>query len=80
MAVTLSWEREDEHAEARVMSVRVAHRANSDKPFTVKIDDEGAGEFVTIVDDDRDARVSIDPEEWPMLRSVIDDMIAKCRP
>ena len=78
MAVTL--EREDGHAEARTMVMQVVHKENADKPIEVRIDNEGVGEFITLVNPEADQRVSIDPEEWPMLRSVIDDMIAKCRP
>lgn len=42
--------------------------------FHVEIDDEGAGEFIVIKDGDG-ARISINPDEWPVLRAAVDRMI-----
>lgn len=52
-----------------------------ERATTVEIEDEAAGEFVTVhqVNDDKDAKVAIDPAEWPALREAIDRMIAECR-
>lgn len=48
----------------------------------VEIDDEAAGEFVT-VKQDRDGleagEIAIEPEEWPALRAAIDQMVKECR-
>ncbi len=40
----------------------------------VKIDDEGAGFFVTVVDLEGDTVLRINPEEWPALRAAINRM------
>lgn len=47
----------------------------------VEIDDEGAGEFVRVRQerDEGSQSVTIDVEEWPVLREVIDDMVERCR-
>lgn len=48
---------------------------------TVAIDDEDAGEFVTVKQDNGAAagKISINHEEWPQLREAIDQMIKECR-
>lgn len=49
---------------------------------TIRIEDESGGEFVVIEQhpDNRDAQqIAINPEEWPMVRAAIDDMVAKCK-
>lgn len=48
----------------------------------VRIVDEAAGEFVEISQEDRPehGKISIDPDEWPSLRDLIDRMVAECRP
>jgi hypothetical protein len=47
----------------------------------IEIDDEAAGEFVILRQDDRtEEGIAINPEEWPTLRAAIDQMIARCRP
>lgn len=48
---------------------------------TVEIQDEGAGEFIEVRQPGRiqnvsDCALAIDPEEWPHIRAVIDDMVA----
>ena len=48
----------------------------------VEIEDEGAGEYVVVISNEGRARpgvVSINPDEWPLLRETIDEMIARCR-
>lgn len=48
---------------------------------TVAIDDEDAGEFVTVKQDNGAAagKIAISPEDWPALRSAINRMIKECR-
>lgn len=48
---------------------------------TVRIDDSGAGEYVAVVQyhDSGVQQIAINPEEWPMVRVAIDDMVAKCK-
>jgi len=47
----------------------------------VEIDTEGAGEYVAVSQEmgERNSRISIDADEWPLLRETIDEMIARCR-
>jgi len=50
---------------------------------TISIEDEAAGEFVSVSQQDGHAKYEkhllIDPEEWPMIRDSIDMMIGQCR-
>ena len=52
-----------------------------ERATTVEIEDEAAGEFVTVTQcySDTDSVINIDPAEWPALREAIDRMIAECR-
>lgn len=49
----------------------------SERCFTVEIDDEAAGEFVVLKQNGQS--VGISPDEWPMLRTAINQMIGYCR-
>lgn len=54
----------------------------SEAAISVKIDDEGAGEFVRVEHVGGTpplGYVLIDRDQWPMLRDAIDRMIADCR-
>ncbi len=52
----------------------------SETSTRVEIDDEAAGEFVTVVQSNRtEAGIAIDPSEWPTIRDAIDQMIDNCR-
>lgn len=68
----------------RAMSILVAPENEpifSELATTVAIDDEAGGEFV-VVSQTRDVglmSVTINPEEWPVLRKAIDRMIGECR-
>jgi hypothetical protein len=48
---------------------------------TVLIEDEGAGEFVTVRQETPNGfeEVRIDPGEWPVLRRAINKMVKGCR-
>lgn len=48
----------------------------------VQIVDEAAGEFVEVSQENRPehGKISIDPDEWPSLRDLIDKMVGECRP
>lgn len=43
----------------------------------VEIDDEAAGEFIKITQDDKE--ISLNPEEWPAIRDAIDYMVGQCK-
>lgn len=47
---------------------------------SIEIIDEAAGEFIEInqVSDEK-FQLKINPEEWPVLRDAIDEMIKRCR-
>ncbi len=49
----------------------------------IAIDDEGAGEYVTITQltDDRhgDNVVNINPDEWPAIRAAVNKLITECK-
>lgn len=53
----------------------------SEMTTVVKIDDEGAGEFVTIEQHGRSdlGKISVDVAEWPTLKDTIDAAIKSCR-
>jgi len=53
----------------------------SELATTVTIVDEGAGEFVEVVQSGRIdlGKIAINPNEWPALREAIDMMIAQCQ-
>lgn len=44
----------------------------------VEIDDEGAGEYLSLSQDE--GKIRLDREEWPALRDAIDKMIGEVRP
>lgn len=66
--------------EARVTAVIVN---KTDEPIfsetatKIEIDDEAAGEYLKISQDNR--YIQITPEEWPEIKSQIDKMILQCR-
>ena len=49
----------------------------SERGFTVEIDDEGAGEFIVVRENDAAVTggIRIDQTEWAELRSAIDQML-----
>lgn len=50
----------------------------SELGYTITIRDEAAGEFVEIEDHGRESKVSINPGEWPAIRSAINRMVKLC--
>lgn len=71
--------------EVRTTAVTVAPVGEpiyAESAFTVRIDDEAAGEFIVVCqsrDAAPDTELRIDPEEWPTLRDAIDRMHTQCR-
>ena len=70
--------------EERVMQVALAPKGEpiySELVTTVSIEDEAAGEFVAVGQNhsEGEARVLINPDEWPSLRKAINNMIRRCR-
>ena len=53
----------------------------SEMQTQVNIVDEAAGEYVEVQQHGRTdlGKVAINPEEWPMLRAAIDQLISECR-
>lgn len=53
------------------------------KATHVAIDDQGAGEYVTVTqcadDDHGDHVVNINPEEWPAIRLAVNKLIKECK-
>lgn len=48
-----------------------------ERVITVNIEDEAAGEYLAIVTED--GSIKIDPEEWPALRHLMDEMFLEIR-
>lgn len=70
--------------ESRITRITVAPEKEplfSELATTITIDDEAAGEFVTIEQNIDSAKgvISIDPNHWPAIRDAIDRMIKECR-
>ena len=53
------------------------HKLPYEQGFFVRIQDEGAGEFVKIVRGEHEM-LNVDFSEWHRLRKVVDDMIKEC--
>jgi len=49
------------------------------RTMRVRVDDEGAGEFVIVFDGATSQEVRINEDVWPMLRASIDEMLSRCR-
>lgn len=54
----------------------------SEMATTVEIDDESAGEFVTVSQHVGPGlgKIAIERVEWPAIRAAIDEMMERCRP
>lgn len=68
--------------EKRVTTITIVPRGEpifDERGFTVSIEDEGAGEFVTVRNNDGPGEVRIDPRDWPTLSGAITWLIGKCR-
>ena len=70
--------------ETRIIKIVVAPEGQpifGEQATTIEIDDEAAGEYVRIRQPTRDENgtVCFCADEWPIVRSAIDDMISKCR-
>lgn len=50
----------------------------TERATNVEIADEAGGEFVVIWQSG-EARIPVDPAEWPALRGAIDRMVKECR-
>lgn len=68
---------------ARLTQITVAAKGKSvidDTATRITIEDEAAGEMVSVEQCGRGAKVLIAPEEWPFMRDAIDKLIAACIP
>ncbi len=45
----------------------------------IEIDDQAAGEFVTVANTTGEKHISIDPTQWPVLKESIEFMVNHCR-
>jgi len=66
--------------ECRATQFTVARKGDqiySESATRIDIDDEGAGEFIALVRDGM--RITIDPEEWPVIRDAIDTLAGSLR-
>lgn len=54
-------------------------RVFDERSTAVAIEDEGAGEYVTIHQPGHDAKIQIEAAEWPAIREAIDRMIQETR-
>lgn len=66
--------------EARVTMIKVTPEGEdtfSDLATSVILEDEGAGEFVVIHQEDGEVR--FDPDEWLVLRKAINRIVRQCR-
>jgi hypothetical protein len=67
--------------ETRILALVVLPEGDGilyERATRIEIDDEGAGEFVTL-EQSEDRKIRIDPDEWPEMRAAIDRMIEECR-
>lgn len=63
-----------------VTVVRTGKPVFDESAITVGIDDEAAGEFVTVRQSvSQNGELQIDPREWPAVREAIDKMVDECR-
>ncbi len=54
----------------------------SERQTEVSITDEAGGEYVVLTQSGRiceENEIAINPEEWPLLREAIDQMVKECR-
>lgn len=54
----------------------------SEMATQITIEDEATGEYVKVKqmwDSSENGTIAISPEDWPILRDAIDDMIFECR-
>jgi len=47
----------------------------SENAFIISIDDEAGGEFLSVMDNHRCEKITVNPEDWPALRSAINKMM-----
>lgn len=77
----MSKKQEFETRTVKWVAVRNGASLFDESATEVEIEDEMAGEFVTLTQHHGGGdKVSITPEEWPILRAVIDNAIKMCRP
>lgn len=63
-----------------VTVVRTGKPIFDEGAIVVGIDDEAAGEFVTVRQSSTpNGELQIDPGEWPAVREAIDKMVSECR-
>lgn len=71
--------------EIRTVALEVGQNGDtvcSDGAMLIEIIDEGAGEFIRIMQVPENERgyILVGPEDWPALREAADRLIAECRP
>ena len=66
----------------RLTLAQVGEAIFSEMATQVEIDDEGGGEYVMVRQQNEaleNGEIAIDPDEWPMLKEAIEQMLANCR-
>lgn len=69
--------------EKRVTTITIVPKGEplfSESGFTVSIEDECGGEFVTVRNNDGKGEVRIEASDWPVLSEVITGLLGECRP
>lgn len=70
--------------QARVTQITIVPEGEpifSERGYSVKIEDNAAGEFIEVQDHSDDkGRIAINPEDWPALRRAINRMVKNCKP
>lgn len=69
--------------EPRVTTITIVPKGEalfSESGFTVSIEDECCGEFVTVRNNDGKGEVRIEASDWSVLSEVITGLLGECRP
>lgn len=63
----------------RVTIVNESDPLFSEYGYTIEIEDEAAGEFIQITDHHDGSKITLNPEDWPTIRSAINKMVKLCQ-
>ena len=63
----------------RVTIIKEGEPLFSQYGYTIEIEDEAAGEFIQITDHQDRHQITLNPEDWPAIRSAINKMVKLCQ-
>ena len=63
----------------RVTIVKEGDPLFSEYGYTIEIEDEAAGEFIQITDHHDNNKITLNPEDWPAIRTAINKMVKLCK-